>query len=51
MVKVVTYMSTLMHYAHVLGQARLYGTPEEVERAQRKHDEYARACLESDEIL
>lgn len=49
--KIVTYMSTLMQYAHALGQARLHGTPEEIERAERKHDSYAQLCLQADEIL
>ena len=51
MVKIVTYMSTLMLYAHELGQAQLNGTTHEIEKAQRKHDEYRDLCLMADEIL
>lgn len=51
MAKIVTYMGTLMLYAHALGQARLHGTPEEIEKAQHKHDEYRDLCLMADEIL
>lgn len=51
MVKIVTYMGTLMQYAHNLGQARLHGTPEEIEKAQRKHDSYRDLCLMADDVI
>ena len=49
--KVVTSFQTLMHYAYELGQARLSGDSARIAEAQRKHDEYAQACLESDEMM
>lgn len=51
MVKVVTYFETLMRLAHELGQARLSRDPVRIARAQRRHDEYAQLCLDSDEMV
>lgn len=49
-IKTVTSFGTLMKLAHALGQAKLHGTPEDIEKAQKDHDVYRDLCLESDEI-
>ena len=48
--KTVADFGTLMRYASALGKARQNGSPEEIEEAQRKHDEYKKICLEADEM-
>jgi hypothetical protein len=50
-VKVVTFARTLMYYAHELGQARLSGDPERIEKALREHNAYAQLCIDSDEMI
>lgn len=50
-VKVVASFATLMHLAAELGQARLSGDAERIERAQKAHDEYRDICLKADEML
>lgn len=47
-VKIVTFWSTLMRYAHDLGQARLSGDPERIAAAQAKLDEYEALCRRED---
>lgn len=48
--KIVTNFRVLMAKAHAVGQAKLHGTPEELEKAQKEHDEYKELCLLSDEM-
>ena len=50
-IKIITSFATLMHLAAELGQARLSGDAERIERAQRAHDEYRDICLKADEML
>ncbi len=42
--KIITFYSTLLHKARILGQARLSGDPERIDKAQKDHDEYADLC-------
>lgn len=42
--KVITFYSTLLHKARVLGKARQTGDPELIAKAQKDHDEYADLC-------
>ncbi len=51
MIKTITFMSTLMQYAIQLGDARLSGDPDRIAKAEKAHDDYQRACLESDEMI
>lgn len=46
--KIITFYSTLLHKARVLGQARLSGDPEQIAKAQKDHDEYADLCKRPD---
>lgn len=39
-VEIVTFSSTLMHYAKAVGKARMHGTPEELAEAEKKLKEY-----------
>lgn len=45
-IKIVAYMSTLMHYARELGQAKLSGDTERIAKAQKAHDDYHALCLD-----
>lgn len=47
-IKVVTFYSTLLHKARVLGKARQSGDPEEIAKAQADHDAYAELCKDPD---
>lgn len=49
--RIVTSFATLMQLAAELGQARLSGDAERIERAQKAHDEYRDICLKADEML
>ena len=51
MIKTITYLSTLMQFAHELGQARLSGDSDKIEKAKKAHDSYKDLCLKSDEII
>jgi hypothetical protein len=48
--KTVTYMSTLMHYAGMVGAAKRSGDPDRIKAAEAQHDEYKNLMLESDEV-
>lgn len=47
-VKIVTFWSTLIRYAHDYGQAKLSGDPERIAAAQAKLEEYEALCLRED---
>lgn len=49
-VKVITDFRALMTLAKELGAARQSGDPEAIAVAQKAHDEYARLCLDADEM-
>ena len=49
--RIVTSFATLMQLAVELGQARLSGDAERIERAQKAHDDYRDICLKADEML
>lgn len=49
--RIVTSFTTLMHLAAELGQARLSGDEERIERAQKAHEDYKNLCLKADEML
>ncbi len=49
--RIVTSFATLMQLAAELGQARLSGDAERIERAQKAHDEYRDICLKADATL
>jgi hypothetical protein len=46
--RVVTSFTTLMQYAHALGQARLRNDPEEIAKAEAEHNAYRDLCLRVD---
>jgi len=50
MVKVVVHLHTLMQSAKRCGQARLYGTPEDIEKAEAEHQEILDLFLSADEV-
>lgn len=43
-IKVITFYSTLLHKARVLGKAKQSGDPEAIAKAQKDHDDYAELC-------
>lgn len=49
-VKIVTFSSTLMHYAKAVGKARMHGTPEELAAAEKQLKDYEELCLKADEM-
>jgi len=49
-VKIVTDIRVLMAKAHAVGQAKLHGTQEEIDAAEKEHDFYMELCLNSDEM-
>lgn len=49
--KIVTNFTTLMMLAQELGQARMSGDLDRIEKAQKKHDEYRDIVLLSDEMI
>lgn len=49
--RIITSFTTLIQLAAELGQARLSGDAERIERAQKAHDEYRDICLKADEML
>ena len=49
--KTVTSFGTLMRLASALGKAKQKGNKEEIEKAQKEHDDYKKLCLESDEMV
>lgn len=51
MVHVVAYVSTLMQYAHELGEAKKSGDAGRIAAAQKRHDDYHEVCLKADELV
>ena len=51
MIKTITSLDTLMDLAGKVGKAKQSGNKEELEQAQKEHDEYKELCLKSDEML
>ena len=49
-VKTITNFNELMRLAHLLGKARMSGNEDEIKKAQKEHDDYAKLCLEADEM-
>lgn len=46
-----TTWSTLMSLAHELGQARLSGDENRIEKAEKEHEEYRQLCLKADGMI
>lgn len=48
--EIITSWQTLMKFAKELGDARVSGDKERIAVAQKKHDDYRDACLQSDKM-
>lgn len=49
--KIVTSLETLFKYARELGEAKKHGDAAKIAEAEKRHEEYRKLCLESDEMI
>lgn len=50
-IKIQTFWSTLLRKAHAHGQAKLHGTPEEIEATRIDLEEYEALCLKYEMVM